>query len=124
MKYINVPAPISLKIPFTNKKALIRDEKGDRPAEPIKFKEFVLTALLNDERFMKNFASLTAANKILGVLSKEESVISLEDSDWTVLADVAKNPSAGTYGPYAPVMAAQLLPFLKAIIEATEAPNS
>ena len=107
MQYITIPEPVVLKDHLTNE-----------PKKMITFFEFVQGTLLVEKRFGKSVKELQAALRIAKAFRGAESptTVSLETQDWELLRDVAKEPEGG----YLPGVAVQLLPFISAIIDATD----
>lgn len=107
MKWITVPNDIPLLEPVTKR------ETG----KTAKFVEFV-RGFLQDQRFLKTYKTVQAAariDKALDVVAG--SVASLETTDWELLKQVIEEPRDGYVG-----VALQVLPFMDAVIGASDEP--
>jgi len=109
-KYVVVPNPITLCDPLTK-----------ATGQTVKFSEFVTLALLTDKRFDGSYLNIKAATKVAEQVhddNKKELV--LETADWEKLKSAAEQPTSGTYNGYPSLAAQQLVPFIEAIVGATD----
>lgn len=84
----------------------------------ISFKDFVL-GRLSDPKFAKSMDMVFSALQIKQSLKDlEGDVLVLDTSDWQNLLEVVKEPSP--QATYHPLYAFNLVPFMKAIVEATD----
>lgn len=115
MRYVKIPEPITLLEPTT--KEPLKDEKGE--TKPQKFSDFIGKLLFNP-MWAENYKNIKSARAIDRAFEKAEpsTVVPLAEEDWKKLKDLVENPKGG-YGYHAAVMP-QLLPFLDAIIEASD----
>jgi hypothetical protein len=113
MYKITVPEPVALLEPVT-------DEPFKEP--PVTFRRFVVNALLDDERFKKDFDAIEAAlaiSQALKVFHKPGAALLLEDDQIKRLRDVIATPGPRGIGAswHASVLP-QLIGFLRAIKDA------
>jgi hypothetical protein len=115
LKYVTIPEAITLLEPTT--KEPLKDEKG--VVKPVTFYDFIGKLLFNP-KWAENYKAIKAAKAIDKAFEKAapKTVVQLAEEDWKRLHDLIENP-AGQYGYHAAVMP-QLLPFLDAIMEASD----
>ncbi len=105
MRKITIPAEGVLN--FT-------DDKGVERARPYKWDEFVKT-LCNDQRFMERmkdvYEAIDLRKKLLEQVDPGQE-FELGDSDWSVLAEIAKKP------PVHPFVIYQIEDYLRAVTDA------
>jgi hypothetical protein len=121
-RYVIVPEPITLLEPTT--KEPLKDEKG--VVKPIAFYDFISKLLFNP-KWAENYKAIKAAKAIDKEFSgcindafgkNGPGMVKLAEEDWKRLHDLVENPN-GQYGYHSAVMP-QLLPFLDAIMEASD----
>lgn len=111
MKNIRVPNDIEIKNFAT----------GQAEAT-VSFPLFVRMTLLSDTKFSTNYKALTTAQRIDKALDAvSEGVCALQTADWDMLKGIAEAPSAGNYHGLAPMAMVQLIPFIDAIVGASDA---
>ena len=114
MRYISTPSPIVLENPITGE-AL--------NAPPKTFRDFVVEALLADRKFESDLKALLSSEKIRQAVTTTDNSVALEDADYERLREVVETPTLPAYGYQAGGgIARQLLPFCKAILNASENP--
>ena len=111
MKYIIVPEDIKLT---SWAGEVMKDESGQQAT--IRFKDFIIGRLM-DPKFAKDMSTILRAVEIKAKTNGMGKVLALEDVDFELLADVTRNPSP-QYS-YNPTISHCLVPYLKAITEAT-----
>lgn len=114
MKYIQVQEPVTLKNLF-DQKIVQENEDGTAQEAIMQFKTFLLQRV-GDQKLSVNKEMLEVQDRLQKAISNAEGYISLETSDWKHLVDVINNPSA----PYNPLFARCLLPFMKAVEQASD----
>jgi hypothetical protein len=103
MKYVKYVEPIQIKFP-------------DR-TESFTFSRFINDLVLTDKKIGANFQTISAGQRIQAVSNKSlDGYYVFESSDWNILKEIVELPSNG----YNPVVAINLIPFMKAILEATD----
>lgn len=110
-KYINIPAHVSLRNPETSE--LLTNEL------PITFPRFVIGSIMSDRKWTSDIHWLRAANAVIDALNNANGVLELRNDEWDKLVEVAKAPSGG-YQVYNPLVMPQLLPFIEAIVGASD----
>jgi hypothetical protein len=124
MRYAKIPEPIQLVDLVSGNPEQILDPSNPRQENgtpnfidrlPMTFAEFVMGTSLADPKFGRGYKQLISATKIHDAVRQANGVINLEDADWELLRDVVENPSS----PYHPTRAMQLVPFMRAIVEAS-----
>lgn len=113
MKYIKVLPDVMLTRP--NGRGLI-DETGREVMIPLSFKEFVFARLM-DPKFSKDMETMMRAFEIKTQTEKATDYLALEDADWKLLESVTRSPDQQT--AYRPDVALSMLPFIRAIVEAS-----
>lgn len=103
MRYIKIPEPLQIKVPTS-------EERIEAP-----FPKFLREMLL-DPQFAKNYKTLKIAAAIDKALDKANGVLALENEHWNLLKKVIEEPNGGYMGGVGP----QILPFLEAVITATD----
>ena len=115
MKYIKLLAPIYL-ITVTGDPVYEEKENGEKIRIIVMHSTFIL-GRLNGKRFGNNMASILQAVKIqTAVHEAKKNVIELWDDDYKILAEEVKN------GDYDARFAPCLLPFMNAVINASDKP--
>lgn len=123
-KFIKVPNPILLCDPLTG--APLKDNKD----EEVTFKDFVMK-LMSNPIWMESYPRVRSANAIMEQLKLGKSVMVLDEEDWNTLKGAAENPKqlinnqftgAQTVTGYGwiPTCVPQLLPFIEAIVNASD----
>jgi hypothetical protein len=107
MKYITIPKPIEL---FSIQGDRIQDEHG--VPQNMTFDQFVLGRLV-DPAFGSDMAAVCSVVEIKTQSKAANGVLALENADWERLAEATR------HGKYHPLVAHCLLPFMKAITEAS-----
>lgn len=117
MRYMKEVPTVTMKDINDNE---IKDENGD-PVE-ITFKGFILQRLV-DSQFAANMDMIMSAFQIKTALNGHKSgQIALETTDWEKLVEAVRNPAAGSQ--YHPLLAINLVPFMREIVDATEEPTN
>jgi len=109
MKYINIPQPIKVNEGLFTLQLFIR------------------WLIDNDQRFTVSAAAMRRAVRIDSVITQHEhsSVLPLEHDDHALLSQVAQQPVTREGVPTYPLTRPRvLLPFIDAIVNATESPES
>lgn len=114
MKYIKVLEPIVLKNLF-DKDIVQTDEGGKKFASSMSFKNFLLQRV-GDQKLSADMESLETVVRLKKAIDSADTHVELETSDWKALLEVVKNPSS----PYNPLFAYCLLPFMKAVEQASD----
>ena len=112
MKYMKVPANVKLTNWYGEE---IKDQKGESAA-PISFKDFCIGRLM-DPKFSKDMATILRAFEIKNRVQKMGEYLMLEDVDYAALLDAVTEPSP--QAPYNSLISHCLVPFFKAVTEAT-----
>ena len=111
MKYIKVTESVKLTNWYGE------EMKGqDGVPAVISFKDFVIGRLM-DPKFSKDMATILRAFEIKTRAEKMGEYLMLEDADYSLLSDVVSNPSS--QAPYNSLISHCLVPFFKAVTEAT-----
>lgn len=120
MKYIKVPAPITLKDPQT-------DEVLE--GKTISFKEVVMS-FMGDPVWLQSLVNIKYGSQILDLIKSDKEIIALDNEAWSLLKNSSENPSYTINtmnGPvtqkgysYQPVVMMQLIPLIEAITQATD----
>lgn len=110
MRYIQMQPDVMLHNIEGN---ALQDEKGDHVT--ISLKRFIL-GRLTDPSFAADMASVLSALQIREAVERADNVIEIETEDWKRLAAATKTPQGG----YNAAFAHCLVPFMKAITEASE----
>lgn len=131
MRFITIPEDILIVNPITGKPMQILDEDAQQPSvdqlrsgaqqvlkddlEKKKFKDWVKTFVLQDEKFNKKWEVWQRVTRITEALADAHpgDVIPLDEEDWELASDVAKEPSRPMYP--SGLIAAQYSPFIMAI---------
>jgi len=113
MKYIMVPGDIKLTSWSGDE---MKDSDGNQAS--ITFKDFIIGRLM-DPKFSKDMSTILRAVEIKGKGSKMGKILALEDVDFELLADTTRHPSPNY--SYNPAISHCLVPYLKAITEASSA---
>ncbi len=112
MKSFTVPKGIALHVPGEPNKPIVT---ADGSPHVVTLGEWVSASVLNDARWIRDFAHVNAAFKISEQVTKE--LVQLEDADYAKLKDCVENPTNGFQG-YHPAIFPQFIPFMQAILEA------
>lgn len=110
-RYIKVPQDIRLIDLVTHEPLLLPDQT----LWVISFKAFVCGTLLKDPKFGKTGAAVISGAGIRAAVEKDTEVIVLDGEEYDLLKSVLEAPENG----YKPEIAVQLIPFFKAILDAT-----
>lgn len=113
MKYIKIPEPVSLFNIVTGETML--DEKGGSDVRT--FERFVLERLV-DPKWGTSVKMIMMAAKISEQAKGANGVLVLEDADYDELKQVTETPDPRL--PYDQRSAHCLIPFMKAIAEASD----
>ncbi len=111
MKYIKVPESVKL----TNWYGEEMKGQDGSPAV-ISFREFILGRLM-DPKLSKDMSTILRAFEIKTRAEKMSEYLMLEDADYALLSDVVSSPSP--QAPYNSLISHCLVPFFKAVTEAT-----
>jgi len=79
------------------------------------FKQFVLNRL-TEPLFGKTYEDVLSATRVRQCLDEFDGVLALETADWERLVKTVKAPE----GAYNPLVAFNLVPFMKAVMEASD----
>lgn len=110
-RYISVPDPIVIINPITGREA--------EPRREVSFREFIIESVMGDPRWVRTLSDVEAGQEIMEALKSEKKIFSLEKATWDKLKAVVDQPQNGYQGFHGAVLP-QLLPFLKAVVSATE----
>lgn len=117
MKYVEIKEPITILDKYTGEAAKTPEGKP----ETWSFLRFVLDFLLPDPAAGSGYSAYVAAEeieqKVREAVNSKQRYVELTEAQWTVLKDVIEHPQARMRGPIGP---SQLLPFMRAIVNATE----
>lgn len=108
-KYITIPAAI-----------VLRDKLTGEMGQAVSFKDFVTVSLLSDARFGGTYENLKAAMAIDAALSESNGHAALDLKSWEKLKQAAEAPSEGNYPGFRNLGMIQLMPFIEAIIGASD----
>jgi hypothetical protein len=112
-RYIKAPQDITIVDLSTNQPLFL--SQGDQNVPwVISFAGFVSGTLLRDPKFGKTAANVLSGGVIRGALNSKD-VIQLDGDDYELLKSVLETPENG----YKPEVAIQLVPFFRAILDAT-----
>lgn len=111
MKTFKLPADITLV-----------DRLTGEAGQTVTFQQFLTLGLMVDGRFSNSYAALKKSQRIekaFDSVAPGDSV-KLDTADWELLRDVASAPSNGQYGAFSSLAMCQLVPFIDAIVGASE----
>ena len=111
MKYVVSDESVVLK---SLNGELVTLEGSEDPAE-MTFKQFILSRL-TDPSFGKTYEDVLSASRVRTCLDDFDGVLPLETSDWERLERAVRNPEPA----YNTLIAFNLIPFMKAVLEASE----
>lgn len=119
-RYIKVPKDIQIVDLTSNMPLFLGPQGGEQKPWVITFKGFVCGTLLKDPRFGKTVAAVISGAGIRTAIEAAlsgsgEAVIPLDGEDYELLKNVLEAPESG----YNPEVAIQLIPFFRAILDAT-----
>ena len=116
MKYILLQEPVSLVNTF-GQQLYKREQDESQEAQPasVTFKDFLYQRLA-DPKMSKSIDTLRATLRIKEAVDKAEKFVELNDDDWFLLSETVKEPTT----PYNPTFGYCLLPFINAVVEATD----
>lgn len=119
-RYIIVPDALTLTEPTG---------EPMKDSEEISFKDFVLKQM-NNPIWMESYTKVLAGDALMEQIKAGKSVIVLDDDEWNVLKSAVENPKQVLNGPFGastqsgygwiPSVTPQLLPFIKAIMNASD----
>lgn len=112
MKYIEIPEDIDIY----NLNGERMKGAGDSDAT-VSFEDFVL-GRLGDPKFAESVQNVIAAVEIKTKLKDANGVLALENEHYSLLKQATDKPSAQS--AYHPAVAHNLLPFMKAIMDASD----
>ena len=117
MKYVEIKEPITVIDKNTGEPVKLSDGKN----EVWSFLRFVVDFLLPDPAAGSGYAAYVAADeiqeKVKEAVGSRQKYVELTEAQWKILKDVIENPQARGRGPIGP---SQLLPFMRAVLTATE----
>jgi hypothetical protein len=122
IRYIVIPAPITLKDPITGKPIQTPDSKDER----ITFEDY-LGRLMHNPLWGESYHNMKAQREVLAAWDKAKpdvdkpdtkAVIALAEEDWQRLKQAVEFPKPPNLN-WHPALASQLLPHAAAIMEAT-----
>ncbi len=118
VRYIRIPKDIALVDTVSGDPML----SGDPPTQmTVTFKSFLCGTLLRDTKFGKTVATVISAAAIRTAIESPKiynngyTFIAIEGADYDILKAVLEAPETG----YNPVIAIQIVPFFRAILDAT-----
>jgi hypothetical protein len=125
MRYIEVPAPVTLRDPAT--KEVLKDQDGK---DQVWTFPQIINKLMSNPKWGESYAAMRSQGAIEDALtdSVKDGVMVLSEEDWTKLKEAVETPRTAvitTMGPQVfsgfglhPMLSRQLLPLLVPIIEA------
>jgi hypothetical protein len=119
-RYIKVPSDIRI-VDLSTNQPLFLVQGGEQKPWIISFKGFVCGTLLKDPRFGKTVVAVISGAGIRAAIEtalssvQAEAVIPLDGDDYELLKSVLEAPESG----YVPEVAIQLIPFFRAILDAS-----
>jgi len=113
-RFIKVPKDIHITDLRTGEQ-LFLGQAGSSVPWISTFKDFICGTLLQDARFGRTAANVLSGAEIRAALIGE--VVQLDEDDYELLKSVLQTPEVG----YRPEVAIQLVPFFRAILDATTA---
>jgi hypothetical protein len=124
MRYIEIPADVTLRDPMT--KEVLKDP--DQKDQVWTF-QMIINKLMSNPKWGESYAAMRSQAAIEDALAEaKDGCMVLSEEDWNKLKDAAENPRTAvitTMGPQAfqgfglhPSLSRQLLPLLKPIVEA------
>lgn len=128
MRYIKVPEPIQLKNLVTGQPIPELDEATRKigPSAAKSFYDHAFFAWLADPRGGRDYVQMASWMKVIEKFrdGKEhgKTLLALEDEQWKRLKEIAEAPQVfyGGQGQPNPLVDGQMLPFTKALLDASE----
>lgn len=114
MKHIQRIKPISLKDPATGEVV--------KSVPALSHERWVNNHPLADKKFVANFKAIMAGGRIQAAFEGTSQEIALEDDHYDMLKAALENPEPMVGQQMTPEMARQYLPFMAAIMSATDKP--
>ena len=119
MHYVTVPEDITPRDTITENEIVA--------ASPQTFYRFLRANILSDARFGSSIKGVLAIEKLGDLFrdAKPGDVVKVEDADWELMKEASEHPTRGTgrtatSGFGDGLLAVQFLPFLRAIIDASD----
>jgi len=114
-RYTPIPSDIQIVDLVSGEPLFLGNAAGERSAWVVSFKGFVCGTLLPDSQFGKTASTVISGSGIRTALEAPGGFLVLDGDDWELLKSVLESPE----NRYKPEIALQLIPFFRAILDAT-----
>jgi hypothetical protein len=114
-RYTPIPSDIQIVDLASGEPLFLGNAAGERSPWLVSFKAFVCGTLLPDPKFGKTASTVISGAGIRTALEAPGGFLVLEGDDWELLKSVLESPE----NRYKPEVALQLIPFFRAILDAT-----